>query len=129
MFQNVEFDGEINYPDSFNIRDYASDLMFFQQAKASGVESATLMKEIDKEIARAVVDDDEKRNEIFTEIDTKPEVGSFTQDEPQQEDQAKGNQQSCNGGLHYNHRGQVQAYHFQQLNSLASHYSLDAWQY
>jgi len=87
MFQNVEFDGEINYPDSFNIRDYASDLMFFQQAKASGVESATLMKEIDKEIARAVVDNDEKLNEIFTEIDTKPEVGSFTQDEPQQEDQ------------------------------------------
>jgi hypothetical protein len=61
--------------------------MFFQQAKASGVESATLMKEIDKEIARAVVDNDEKLNEIFTEIDTKPEVGSFTQDEPTQQDE------------------------------------------
>ena len=46
-----------------------------------------LTKEIDKEIARAVVDNDEKLNEIFEEIDTKPEVGSFTQDEPQQEDQ------------------------------------------
>ncbi len=45
------------------------------------------MKGIDKEIARAVVDDDEKLNEIFTEIDTKSEVGSFTQDEPAQEDQ------------------------------------------
>ena len=87
QFQNTTFDGEINYPDSFNIRDYASDLMFFQQAKASGVDSATLTKEIDKEIARAVVDNDEKLNEIFQEIDTKPEVGSFTQDEPQQEDQ------------------------------------------
>ena len=87
QFQNTTFDGEINYPDSFNIRDYASDLMFFQQAKASGVDSATLTKEIDKEIARAVVDNDEKLNEIFEEIDTKPEVGSFTQDEPQQEDQ------------------------------------------
>ena len=87
QFQNATYDGEINYPDSFNIRDYASDLMFFQQAKASGVDSATLTKEIDKEIARAVVDNDEKLNEIFEEIDTKPEVGSFTQDEPQQEDQ------------------------------------------
>ena len=87
QFQNTTFDGEINYADSFNIRDYASDLMFFQQAKASGVDSATLTKEIDKEIARAVVDNDEKLNEIFEEIDTKPEVGSFTQDEPQQEDQ------------------------------------------
>ena len=32
QFQNVKYDGEINYPDSFNIRDYASDLMYFQQA-------------------------------------------------------------------------------------------------
>ena len=41
MFQNVEFDGEINYPDSFNIRDYATDLLFYQQAKAVGVQSPT----------------------------------------------------------------------------------------
>ena len=87
MFQNVEFDGEINYPDSFNIRDYASDLLFYQQAKAVGVESATLSKEIDKEIARAVVDDDEKLNIIFDEIDVKSEVGEFTQDEVQQQDE------------------------------------------
>ena len=87
MFQNVEFDGEINYPDSFNIRDYATDLMFYQQAKAVGVQSPTLNKEIDKEIARAVVDDDEKLNIIFDEIDVKSEVGEFTQDEVQQQDE------------------------------------------
>jgi len=87
IFQNATFDGEINYPDSFNIRDYASDLLFYQQAKAVGVESATLSKEIDKEIARAVVDDDEKLNIIFDEIDVKSEVGEFTQDEVVEEDQ------------------------------------------
>jgi hypothetical protein len=87
MFQNATFDGEINYPDSFNIRDYASDLLFYQQAKAVNVESATLSKEIDKEIARAVVDDDEKLNIIFDEIDVKSEVGEFTQDEVVEEDQ------------------------------------------
>jgi len=87
LFQDTTFDGEINYPDSFNIRDYATDLMFYQQAKAIGVQSPTLSKEIDKEIARAVVDDDEKLNDIFDEIDVKSEVGEFTQDEPQQEDQ------------------------------------------
>jgi hypothetical protein len=69
LFQNTKFDGEINYPDSFNIRDYASDLMFYQQAKAINVQSPTLAKEIDKEIARAVVDDDEKLNIIFEEIE------------------------------------------------------------
>jgi hypothetical protein len=85
LFQNTKFDGEINYPDTFNIRDYASDLAFYQQAKAINVQSPTLMKEIDKEIARSVVDDDEKLNEIFEEIEFKSEVGQFTQDEVQQE--------------------------------------------
>jgi len=42
---------------------------------------------VDKEIARAVVDDDNKLNEIFDEIDAQAEVGQFTQDEPEQEDQ------------------------------------------
>ncbi len=87
MFQNATFDGEINYPDSFNIRDYASDLIYFQQAKAMSIGSPTFNKEVDKEIARAVVDDDEKLNTIFEEIDQKAEVGEFTQDETTQEDQ------------------------------------------
>ena len=87
MFQNATFDGEINYPDSFNIRDYASDLVYYQQAKALNIGSATFSKEVDKEIARAVIDDDSKLNEIFQEIDQQAEVGQFTQDEPEQEDQ------------------------------------------
>ena len=83
MFQNSQFDGEIDYPDSFNIRDYATDLGFYQMAKAMNIESPTFQKEVDKEIVRTVVDDDETLNTIFDEIDTKPEVGQFTQDEPQ----------------------------------------------
>ena len=88
LFQNVKYDGEINYPDSFNIRDYASDLMYFQQAKALNIGSPTFNKEVDKEIARTVIDDDEKLNEIFEEIELKSEVGEFTQDEVVEEDQA-----------------------------------------
>ena len=87
MFQNATFDGEINYPDSFNIRDYAADLVYYQQAKALNIGSTTFSKEVDKEIARAVIDDDSKLNEIFEEIDQQAEVGQFTQDEPEQEDQ------------------------------------------
>ena len=87
MFQNTEFDGEINYPDTFNIRDYASDLAFYQQAKAINIESPTLQKEIDKEIARSVVDDDKKLNVIFDEIEQQKELGQFTQDEAQQPDE------------------------------------------
>jgi len=86
-YQNTTFDGEINYPDTFNIRDYATDLLFYQQAKSINVPSPSLIKEIDKEIARAVVDDDSKLSEIFDEIDANSEVGEFTQDEATQEDQ------------------------------------------
>ena len=85
IFQDATFDGEINYPDSFNIRDYASDLVYFQQAKSLNIGSSTFSKEVDKEIARAVIDDDSKLNEIFEEIDQSTEVGQFTQDEVQQE--------------------------------------------
>jgi len=49
QIQNVEFDGEINYPDSFNIKDYAMDLQFFSMAKAMNLQSPTFNKEIDKE--------------------------------------------------------------------------------
>jgi hypothetical protein len=87
-YQNTTFDGEINYPDSFNIRDYASDLIFFQQAKSINVPSSTLNKEIDKEIAKAVVDDDMLLNQIYDEIEASSEVGQFTQNEVQEAEEA-----------------------------------------
>ena len=85
MFQDVTFDGEINYPDTFNIRDYAYDLQYFSMAKAMNLQSPTFNKEVDKEIARAVLDDDEKLNQTFDEIDSQAEVGQFTEEEVQQE--------------------------------------------
>ena len=85
QFQNREFDGEINYPDSFNIRDYATDLQFYSMAKAMNIESPTFNKEIDKEIIRSVIDDDEKLSQAFDEVDSQNEVGQFTEDEVQEE--------------------------------------------
>ena len=77
-WQGTTFDGEIIYPNSFDLRDYASDLQFLQAAKASGVRSTTFTKEVDKQIARAVVDDDEKIANIDNEIDATPEqIGQF----------------------------------------------------
>jgi len=67
------------YPDSFDLRDYASDLQYLQMAKASGVQSDTFTKEVDKQIARGVVDDDEKINQIESEIDAQARpIGQFS---------------------------------------------------
>jgi hypothetical protein len=78
-WQDKEFDGEIEYPNSFNLRDYSADLQFLQVAKASGVASDTFAKEVDKQIARAVVEDDEKIADIDSEIEAKPRpIGQFS---------------------------------------------------
>lgn len=78
-WQDTVFDGDIIYPDSFDLRDYAQDLQFLQMAKASGVQSDTFIKEIDKQITQAVVDDDEKINQIESEIDAQARpIGQFS---------------------------------------------------
>ena len=89
-WQNKVFDGEIDYPDSFNLRDYAADLQFLQVAKASGVRSSTFQKEVDKQIVKAVVDEDDVIKQINDEITAQTEVGVFetaqTQAEVAEED-------------------------------------------
>ena len=49
-----------------------------QMARASGVQSSTFRMEVDKQIAEAVVDDDQKLKEIVSEIESQTEVGQFT---------------------------------------------------
>lgn len=70
---DVTPDVEVYYPDSFNVRDYDSELMFLQKAKASGVQSDTLMKAIDKQIADLLLDDEELAK-AHVEIDSGAQV-------------------------------------------------------
>ena len=77
-WQETVFDGEIEYPESFDIRDWATDLELLQQAKASNIKSATFAKEIDKQIARTVIEDDTTLEQIDSEIDGGTEaLGEF----------------------------------------------------
>tara|TARA_Y100000004_G_scaffold196527_1_gene266790 strand:+ start:1307 stop:2725 length:1419 start_codon:yes stop_codon:yes gene_type:complete len=89
-WQDKVFDGEIDYPDSFDLRDYAADLQFLQLAKASGVKSETFTKEIDKQIAKAVVEEDEAINQINSEIDSATtSIGQFSTNTEQIEEAAQ----------------------------------------
>jgi len=89
-WQNKVFDGEIIYPETFDIRDYSSDLEYLQKAKASGVKSNTFLKEIDKQIARAVVDDDEQIKTIDNEIESSAvAIGQFDTPEIEGEEVAE----------------------------------------
>ena len=89
-WQNKVFDGDIIYPETFDLRDYASDLEYLQKAKASGVKSNTFIKEIDKQIARAVIDDDEQIKTIDNEINSSSVViGQFDTPEIEGEEVAE----------------------------------------
>ena len=80
IWQEEQFDGEIMYPTTFDIRDWASDLELLQSAKASNIKSSTFTKELDKQIARTVIDDDEKLVIIDAEIETNTQaLGEFPQ--------------------------------------------------
>jgi hypothetical protein len=81
-WQETVFDGEIEYPESFDIRDWATDLELLQQAKASNIKSATFAKEIDKQIARTVIEDDTTLEQIDSEIDGGTEVLGEFQPQP-----------------------------------------------
>ena len=80
QWQQVTNDVEIFYPDAFDLRDYDKELVFLQQMRATGVNSTTLNKEIDKKIADLVLDD-EVLVKAHQEIETGAErLGNF--DEP-----------------------------------------------
>tara|TARA_A100001515_G_scaffold137517_1_gene130199 strand:- start:1889 stop:2311 length:423 start_codon:yes stop_codon:yes gene_type:complete len=77
-WQDKQWTGSVNYPDTFDIRDWANDLQFLQMAKASGIKSETFNKEIDKQIAEAVIDDNATMKTINDEIDaTRTVRGQF----------------------------------------------------
>jgi hypothetical protein len=59
VWQNVTNEIEIDYADSFDLRDYATELTFLQQARASGVNSKTFTKGIDKAICELVLTDED----------------------------------------------------------------------
>jgi len=78
IWQDVMPDVEVYYADSFDIRDYPNELEFLQRAKASGVQSATFTKGVDKMIADLVLDDEEL-NKAYDEIDSARSLGDFAQ--------------------------------------------------
>ena len=77
IWQNKTPDVEVNYPDSFDIRDYPNELQFLQQARASNVQSPTFTREVDKKIVDLLLDD-ETLHQAHEEIDEARQLGDFS---------------------------------------------------
>jgi hypothetical protein len=71
-YMGYEWEGEIHYPMSFNVRDTHNDLEFYMTALASGVPSQQFKREIYKKIADVVVGDTDQFDAIKEEIDAAP---------------------------------------------------------
>lgn len=75
-YQGFVWDGIVEYPDSFNIRDTNNDLEMLLKTTTAPVNSKTFHKQIQKEIAKLMVDEEETIAAILEEIDNAPE-GTF----------------------------------------------------
>ena len=73
-YMGYSWDGEVEYPNSFNLRDNQTDLEMYIKAQTVEVRSDKFKRELQKQIAKAVVDDEMVLDEIFNEIDTYVEV-------------------------------------------------------
>ena len=88
MWQGREFDGVIEYPKAFDLRDWANDLEYLMTARASSVRSDMFKKEVEKQIVSSVLDDDEVIQEAHKEIDSsEPPQLPFALQQPQEEEE------------------------------------------
>jgi hypothetical protein len=67
-WQGLVWDGEIDYPNSFNIQDKYNDMNMLKLAKDAGPKSDVVNEEIEKQMLRILVSDDEKYNELVADI-------------------------------------------------------------
>jgi hypothetical protein len=76
-FYGIEYDGVIDYPDNFDMTDTYTELDFLLKASAAPVSSAQFKTEIAKQIARIVVEDEEKMDIIIREIENGSQAPEF----------------------------------------------------
>ena len=78
MWQGINSEIEVDYPDTFDLRDYGTELEFLQRAKASGVNSTTFKKGVDKAIAELVLGDEDLAK-ATSEIEAGRTLGEFSE--------------------------------------------------
>jgi hypothetical protein len=92
-YMGYTWNGTIEYPDSFNLRDSANDLEMYIKASTLDVGSDTFKKELQKQIAKSVVDDEIQLDTIYSEIDTEELFVAHTMYSPNGNTRIVANQQ------------------------------------
>lgn len=69
QWQDQVWNGTVEYPDSFNIQDKYNDMNMLKLAKDAGIVSPVLNYEVEKQMLRILVDDDDKFQQLQGELD------------------------------------------------------------
>ena len=75
-FTNSQWQGHIQYPMTFNIRDHHNDLEFFQKALMSQIPSETFKRDIYTQIASLTASEQTVMDQVKQEIESAP-MGTF----------------------------------------------------
>ena len=65
LWQNIVFDGVIDYPDSFNISDKENTIALLKQAKETNPSNTELLKQIDLMLAKALITDEDTLEKVI----------------------------------------------------------------
>ena len=76
-FYGIEFDGTVDYPDDFDMRDNYTELDFLLKASVAPVSSAAYKTEIAKQLARTVIEDDTAIDVIIKQIEDGSQAPEF----------------------------------------------------
>lgn len=76
-FYDADFDGTIDYPDDFDMRDSLTELDFLLKASVAPVSSAQYKTEIAKQLARTVIEDDNQIDVIIKQIEDNSQAPEF----------------------------------------------------
>jgi hypothetical protein len=84
---NMPEDFQLEYPETFDMRDEHLELDFLMKARSAGVSNEMFQNEISKQVVALTVDDDELQSKILADMDkvefephemTNPETGAVT---------------------------------------------------
>lgn len=68
-YMGYTWDGTVEYPDSFNLKDAGNDLDLYLKAAQAPTSSKLFKQELQKQIAKTVIEDDMALDAIYNEID------------------------------------------------------------
>ena len=76
-WQDAVWDGQIKYPDSFNIQDKYNDMNMLKLAKDANIISPVLTKEVERQMLRILVEDDDKYLALQNSMDSETQVATL----------------------------------------------------